>query len=188
MPFFCILKGLSNKQKICSWCRLHRYHAVSWAIYLQASCGRGDRKTTVFWSWTIEEGNNHALQWSESFMSFVSKANKAEPHKKNSSQAAGVNSAIVQIGNSRYAVEGPLTTNTSTPTYPRNKRSLTYNDRMRASKLKKEEQEPSSCPCRVCYPNSKRVCTWKFKQLFVAIRKQRTVRTCEDSTKTYINF
>ena len=118
----------------------------------------------------------------------LAKQTKQNHIKKNSSQAAGVNSAIVQIGNSRYAVEGPLTTNTSTPTYPRNKRSLTYNDRMRASKLKKEEQEPSSCPCRVCYPNSKRVCTWKFKQLFVAIRKQRTVRTCEDSTKTYINF
>ena len=62
---------------------------------------------------------------------------------KNSSQAASVNSANIQIGNSRYAMEGPLTTNTSTPTDPRNKRSLTYNDRIRASKLKKEEQEPS---------------------------------------------
>ena len=62
-----------------------------------------------------------------------------ENHKKNSSQAASLNS--IQRGNSRYAMEGPLTTNTST--YPRNKRSLTFNDRIRTSKLKKEEQEPS---------------------------------------------
>lgn len=51
---------------------------------------------------------------------------------KNSSQATSVNSASIQIDNSRYAIKGPLTTNTSTPTYPRNKRSLTFNDRIRA--------------------------------------------------------
>ena len=68
---------------------------------------------------------------------------KKENHINNFSQAASVNSANIQTGNSRSAMEGPLTTNTSTPTYPRNKRSLTYNDRIRASKLKKEEQEPS---------------------------------------------
>ena len=66
-----------------------------------------------------------------------------ENHIKNSSQAASLNSANIQNSNSRYAMEGPLTTNTSTPTYPRNKRSLAYNDRIRASKLKKEEQERS---------------------------------------------
>ena len=59
---------------------------------------------------------------------------------KNSSQATSVNSANIQIDNSRYAMEGPLTTNTSTPNYPRNKRSLTSNDRLRASKLKKEHK------------------------------------------------
>ena len=64
-----------------------------------------------------------------------------ENHIKNSSQAASLNS--IQRDNSRYAMEGPLTTNTSTPTCPRNKRSLTYNNRIRASKLKKGEQEPS---------------------------------------------
>ena len=60
-----------------------------------------------------------------------------------SPQATSVNSANIQINNSRYAMEGPLTTNTSTPTYPRNKRSLTYNNRIHASKLRKKKQEPS---------------------------------------------
>ena len=67
-----------------------------------------------------------------------------ENHIKNASQAASVNSANIQNSNSRYAMEGPLTTNISTPTYPRNKRSLTYKDRIcTPSKLKKEEQKPS---------------------------------------------
>ena len=56
-------------------------------------------------------------------------------------QERTVNSANMQIDNSRYAVEGPHTTNMSTPTYPRNKRSLTYNDRICAGNLEKEERE-----------------------------------------------
>ena len=67
----------------------------------------------------------------------------AKQTKENSSQATSVNSANIQNSNSRYAMEGPLTTNTSTPTHARNERALTYYDRIHASKLKKEEQEPS---------------------------------------------
>ena len=77
-----------------------------------------------------------------------------ENHIKNSFQAANVNSANIQIGNSRYAMEGPLTMNTSTLTYPQNKRSLTYEDRIPASKLKKEEQE-SSIPAKSATPTPK---------------------------------
>ena len=70
-----------------------------------------------------------------------------------SSQATSVNSANMQIDNCRYAMEGPLTTNTSTPNYPRNKRSLTSNDRLRASKLKKEHKP--SVPVESATPTPK---------------------------------
>ena len=70
-----------------------------------------------------------------------------ENHIKNSSQAASVN--FTQIGNSRYAMEGPLTTNTSTPTCPRNKRSLTNSSartQVYHRKTNSRKQQSNLCP------------------------------------------
>ena len=61
---------------------------------------------------------------------------------KKVSQATSVNSANMQIDNSRYAMAGPHTTNISTPTYPRNKISLTHRDRIYHDNIEKEEREP----------------------------------------------
>ena len=112
----------------------------------------------------------------------------AKQTKENSSQATSVNSANIQNSNSRYAMEGPLTTNTSTPTHARNERAFTYYDRIHASKLKKEEQEPS-VPVESATPTPKKsVRGISNNLLFVDIRKERTVRSGEDSTKKYIDF
>jgi len=62
---------------------------------------------------------------------------------KNASKTTGLISENMQIANSRYAMEGPLTTNIRTSTHPRNKRSLTYSDRIHAGKLGKDERELS---------------------------------------------
>ena len=83
---------------------------------------------------------------------------------KNASQTTSVNSENIQIGNSRYAKEGPLTTNIRTFTHPRKKRSLTYSDRIHAGNLEKDERELSVCVESATRPNSKNVCTWKFNQ------------------------
>ena len=66
-----------------------------------------------------------------------------ENELKDVSHATSVNSANMQIDNSRYAMEGPHTTNISTPTYPWNKRSLTHKDRIYVGNIEKEEREPS---------------------------------------------
>ena len=62
---------------------------------------------------------------------------------KISCQAASVNSANMQRDYSRYAMEGPHTTNISTPTYPRKEKCLTNKDRICVGNLEKEEREPS---------------------------------------------
>ena len=64
---------------------------------------------------------------------------------KNASQTTSVNSENIQIGNSRYAMEGPLTTNIRTSTHPPNKRSLTYSDSIYAGNLEKDERELFVC-------------------------------------------
>ena len=62
---------------------------------------------------------------------------------KDVSQATSVNSANMQIDNSRYAMEGPHTTNISSSTYPRTKISLTHKDRIYVGNIEKEERGPS---------------------------------------------
>jgi len=62
---------------------------------------------------------------------------------ENSSQATSVNSASMRIDNSRYAMEGPHTTNISTPTYTLNERSVTHKDRICVGNVEKEKREPS---------------------------------------------
>ena len=90
----------------------------------------------------LKKGTSVLYNGHKSLSPFLAKRTK-ENDLKNSSQETSVNSANMQIDNSRYAMEGPLATTIPTSTHPRNKISLPRKDRTCTSNLEKDEKKTS---------------------------------------------